>query len=67
MTSNVSLRRCGRYDVSYCEAREKDCASASDVVDYGMETRCCGDATDRYIDRVLGVAVARGRWWFLFS
>ena len=36
--------------------------SASDVVEYGMVTRCCGDATDRYIDRVLYIAVVRGRW-----
>ena len=47
MMSNASPRRCVRYDASYCEAREKE--SASDVVGYGMVTRChqhCGSATD---------------------
>ena len=43
--SNASLRRCVRYDVSYRKMDE----SASDVVGYGMVTRChqhCGGATD---------------------
>ena len=45
-------------------AREID-ESASDVVSYGMVTRChkhCGGATDQYIDRVVVILVVRGRW-----
>ena len=38
--------------------------SASDVVGYGMATRChqhCRGATAQYIDRVVDIQVERGR------
>ena len=46
-------------------ARKTD-ESASDVVGYGMVTRChqhCGGATDQYIDRAVDILMVRGRWY----
>ena len=39
--------------------------SASDVVGYGMLTRClqhCAGATGQYIDRVVDIPIVHGRW-----